>query len=414
MPPFTKVYIYWGPAPALILAAIKLFYSEPIADQYVTFGFLTGLLVFLILIILKIWNGFYRDVPPWMVIIGILATGLVCPIPWMLGTAAIYEATILGGQFFLIAGLYFAVSAIEAQSSSNSRLLIAVAFWTFAACTRTILLIPAAFLTVVLCLWTIRNGWKSILKVIPRFLLLGSPLVLGIFLYGWYNYSRFGSIFETGLRYTLTFQNLNKDIGESFSFLHLLPSLWTYLVNPIDLQTTFPFILAQPGQPPSYLTLGDIFIYHSEDITGLLFCVPFLLLSIISAKHAITILFDKLSPRRRSSIQPGDEAFMWISICLAGAGFLIFSALLLYFNIAMRFLADFIPSLMLFSVLGVFHAYHTLKNRSGLLYSFQFIFILLAVVTIGMSIFLALSQNYHQFQIYNLHLLKHMIQFFDR
>ena len=156
-----RLYLYWGPVPAVLLALIKLFYSAVIADQYVAFAFLIGLLIFSILVILKLQRKFYPEAPVSLVLICILAIGLVCPLPWMLGTAAIYEATILGGQFFLVGGLYFAISAFEGQSTSLYKPLLAVTFWMLAAGTRTILLVPAVSSTLIILLWSLRNDFDK-------------------------------------------------------------------------------------------------------------------------------------------------------------------------------------------------------------------------------------------------------------
>ncbi len=410
-----RFYLYWGPAPALLLLVVKLFYPGPIPDQFLVFGFLVGLLIFTILLILKLWRRFYQDVPFLLVLTGILAAGLVSPIPWMLGRAAIYEATIAGGQFFLIVGLYFAYSAIEKPAVSHSRLFIAALFWAFAAGSRTIILIPAAFLTLLICVWTLRNNGKTkqLLKAAPKLLTLGLPLVFGSLSIGWYNWSRFGSVFETGLRYTLTFHNLDKFYGESFSLFYVLPSLWIYLFNPIEIQARFPFVLATYGHFPSFLSLSKPNIYHSDQITGLAFCVPFILFSVVSVVNAVSLISQRLIKRHPTTDEGKGEALLWISICLAGSGFLTFAAILFYFNITMRFLAEFIPSLMLLSILGVWQGYHLLQRKPLGRHIYVFFTLYLAVVTILVSLLLAMSENYNRFQHYNPHLMKQLIQLFS-
>src|SRR5512135_1281836 len=132
-----KFYVYWGPGPAVLLAFVKLFYAGAIGDQYLAFVFLAGLLVFSTLLILRLRRAFYEDVPVSLVVTGILVAALVCPIPWMVNRAAIYEATIASGQFFLIGGLYLAFTGMERQPRSYARLLLATAFWAIAATSRT-------------------------------------------------------------------------------------------------------------------------------------------------------------------------------------------------------------------------------------------------------------------------------------
>ena len=409
-----RLYLYWGPVPAVLLAGIKLFYTGVIADQYVAFAFLIGLLIFSILIILKIWQMFYHDVPVFLVVACILAAGLVCPLPWMLGSAAIYEATILGGQFFLVGGLYFAISAMARRDPLLFKPLLAVTFWMLAAGTRTILLVPAAFLTLLIILWNLRNDFdkKRLVKALPRAVALGLPLAAGVILYGWYNWARFGSVFETGLRYTLTFLNLNKDINKTFSFNHVFASLWVFLVDPIEVRQTFPFFYSLAGKFPPVLDFGQVLYWHSENISGVLFCVPFVYFAAVSAWNTISSLSAKIPGKKPAPIDLRPKALIWISLCLGLSWLMTFTALQLYFNVAMRFLADFVPSLMLFSILGVFQGYQTLQGKTYRQRLFILLVIILVVATISLSLCLSMSQNVNQFQRYNRHLFKEMIQFF--
>ena len=42
-----RFYLYWGPAPAVLLAVLKQVYEATVPDHVLTFGFLAGLLIFL-------------------------------------------------------------------------------------------------------------------------------------------------------------------------------------------------------------------------------------------------------------------------------------------------------------------------------------------------------------------------------
>ena len=46
------------------------------------------------------------DRPEWLVSVGVLGVGLTLPVPYLLARPAVYEASILGGQAFLMAGLW--------------------------------------------------------------------------------------------------------------------------------------------------------------------------------------------------------------------------------------------------------------------------------------------------------------------
>ena len=332
----------------------------------------------------------------------------------MLGDAKIYEATILAGQFFLVAGLYFAISAIGSGSTGLLKPVLAVTFWTLAAGSRTILLVPAVFLTLVIILWILRNDFepKRLLRAWPGAAAVGLPLAAGVMLYGWYNWARFGAVFETGLRYTITFMNLNADIDKAFSLNHFFASLWVFLLNPIELRQTFPYLQALTGKFPSVLDFGQVLYWHSDEISGILVCVPFVYLAVLPGWNTLSALAGKLNHKKPAPAGPNQGALLWISLCLGGAFLLTFAALQLYFNLAMRFLADFMPGLMLFSILGVFQGYRALQGKTIRQRLFIFLVIILVAVTISLSLLLAMSGSYNLFQRYNRHLLKELIQFF--
>ncbi|MHB8776948.1 MAG: hypothetical protein ACYC6R_04195 [Anaerolineales bacterium] len=72
-----KLYLYWGPVPALLITPIQLLSGKPINDIYLVYFFLAGLLVFNSLIIVKLWRRYFENIPAWNVFICIALTGLL-------------------------------------------------------------------------------------------------------------------------------------------------------------------------------------------------------------------------------------------------------------------------------------------------------------------------------------------------
>ena len=90
-----------------MLLPVKLFTGVAvIGDQVLVLGFTLGTMFFSTKILRALWGGFFSDQPPWTIVLGVLVIGLSTPLPYTLARAAVYEAAILGGQFFLLAGLY--------------------------------------------------------------------------------------------------------------------------------------------------------------------------------------------------------------------------------------------------------------------------------------------------------------------
>ncbi|HEY5983709.1 MAG TPA: hypothetical protein VIU38_09575 [Anaerolineales bacterium] len=410
-----KFYLYWGPVPALLLLVTRVGYPGPIPDQYLVFGFAVGLFFFEVLLLFKLHRSLFPKVPNTLFLMSVVLAGLAFPIPVLLSRAAVYEATILGGQFFLLGGLYIAARAVEKDKVSRPLMILAVMFWGLAAGSRTIALIPATFLTFVLIYWGLRKAGRTRgpFQVALFCLQIGWPLVLTLIATAWYNWARFGSIFETGLRYTLTFHNLQKFYGETFSAAYVLPSLWTYLLSGFDIARRFPFLVIGYGHSPSLLFIGQSSIYHFEEVTGLILSSPIVLFSLISLWKTGSLLLEKHRKRQLERFdEQGDERLLWISVSLVGAASLSFGAILFYFNVSMRFLGELAPALMLFTTLGVWEGYQfAARSNFGRRLYVSFVFCLF-LVTIGLSILLAMSANYRMFHHHNPGLIKQLVQFF--
>src|SRR5687767_5011969 len=72
-----KYYLYWGPAPALLLAVLKIFYSREIGDNILTFLFLCGAFLFLVRIIVDLWKTYFPDIPGAILLGSIALAGLI-------------------------------------------------------------------------------------------------------------------------------------------------------------------------------------------------------------------------------------------------------------------------------------------------------------------------------------------------
>ncbi len=409
-----KYYLYWGPMPALILAFIKSIFPLRIGDQYLVFGFLAGMLIFTTLFIIKLWQRFYQQIPIFLVLIFILLAAFVCPLPWMLTHGAIYEATIAGGQFFLIAGLYIAYSSLETGKYSTPKLLLAGILWAFAAWSRTINIIPAGFLTFMVMLWWIlkeHKGRDNLYHVLPKLLILALPLLLGIIGISWYNWARFGSISETGLRYTLTFTNLNETTARPFSASYLVSNLGMYLFTPAKMQRAFPFVLPLTGQVPPFLS-SFVSEHHTEELTGLLVCAPFSILAIFSIIKAGSLFSRTFNKKSIKSTGTEDGLLLWILVSLIGITLLSFSILLLYFNVTMRFFAEFMPGLVILSAVGFWQGSIWLQKNAFVQKLYIIFSLLLVVSSILISLLLAITGYYNSFQRMNPHLFKLLSQFF--
>ena len=252
-----KYYLYWGPVPGLLLAPVKwvrnavsvseaetwltaVFHGRvrwvrnavTVGDAYLVFAFAIGEVVFSALLLLALWRRLFYGSPWWSIIPGVLVAGLGTPMPYLFGRAAIYEAAIIAGQYFLVGGTYWAFTALQTGRFSSRRLFLAGVFWSSAVGSRVSLVFAVAILSL-LVVWRIScedTGRILDRLCLPKLRAFVTPLLIGAMLLGLYNYIRFGSWSEFGMGYQLAWRTPNK-IRRDFevSFYR------TYTAKPVQL-----------------------------------------------------------------------------------------------------------------------------------------------------------------------------------
>jgi hypothetical protein len=384
-----KFYLYWGPTPALLLAIAQSFFPEMVSDGYFLLAFVAGIFLTQFLLIMHIWERFFPEIPKWFVILSILVAGLISPKLWLLTQPKIYETAIAGGQFFFFAGLLSVLTALDRPTPSAWELALAGIFWSFAVGTRSVLVFPIAFMTLMVVYWLFKAYHRSFPKFLIGFLPLGLPLLIGAIAFGWYNWARFGSIFETGFSYALAGPYLQAHLTELFSPAYIFQNLYNYLLNPFAVKQVFPFLYPIRGMVEemlSWQTLPEI--YSAQATTGILYAAPFIFFAAISA----VMLFRK-KQASDSSKESKPPFFNWIIVSLIGSLLLSLISLLAFFWAAMRYTEDFMPTLTLLSIIGFWQGYRSLSQDPKKGEMFAIFGITLASISIIIGILLALS-NY--------------------
>jgi hypothetical protein len=103
-----QFYLYWGPVPALLLAAWKTFSPGIVGDNVLVFAFVLGTALFTRLTLAALWTARFRGLTAWAHFPALLVAAFAHPLPWLLNRPAVYEASIAAGQSFLMAGLFLA------------------------------------------------------------------------------------------------------------------------------------------------------------------------------------------------------------------------------------------------------------------------------------------------------------------
>jgi len=388
-----KFYLYWGPAPSLLLAMLLPFLPEKIGDLYILFFSMAGIFLSEFLLIRILWQRFFPALPKWMLGLSIALAGLANPALWLLTQPKLYEAAIAAAQFFFISGLLAAVLALSRPYASRSGLLIlAGTLWALAVGTRLVMVFPVVFMTVMVIYWFFKHHGRSLLNVLTGLIPLGIPLFLGAASLAWYNWARFGSIVETGFTYQLAGPYLQKHMHELFLPAYIFQNLYNYTLHPFSVTSAFPFLHPIRGITREILPWQTLpRFYLSQLITGFLWAVPFTVFAGIPVITAVRQLFRK---NRAAPAGPGSPvpSLDWITTSLIGSFVLPFLSLLAFFWAAMRYAEDFMPELLLLSIVGFWQGYQLLLGRNpgrGKMYAL--LGAILAVLSITTAILLALS-----------------------
>ncbi len=322
-------YLYWGPAPAFLLVIFKLFHPKEVGDNVLTFLYTAGTFIFLTLISLHLRQKYFNKTPAWAFLLTLAFCGLVNPMTYILFEPRIYEAAIIGAQFFLMGGIYFLLRGLD--SSARRDFAFCGVLLACAAGSRTTLIPAILMLVLVMAAWAFKTHQRDAFKLLVA---AGVPLAIGAVSYAAYNMARFNNPVEFGLKYQLTSYNLYKDLEQTFSAVYIAPNLFKTLLNPLEIRSTFPHLFATRWAGPEWLaekTYPDFYLLYAESITGIFIASPFL----------IFIFFAGAQKKI-----PWEIAVLGISTLAT------FITLQFFFFTAMRYLLDVIPTLAILASIG--------------------------------------------------------------
>jgi len=365
-----KYYLYWGPAPAALLAPLKLAGIGTVSDSTLAFTGALFLFAFTAAFFVLAWRRFFQPLPGWLLVPPLVLAGIAYPLPWVLDGPRIYEAAILHGAAFLMAGLVAAFPILSGGRASPGRLVLVGALWGLAFATRSVLLFPIVAFSAVL-VWLV---WRR-----PDFSNLGSggwlvarlaiPIVASVTLIALYNFARFSNPLEFGWRYTL-----GAPAGQAegtlaaFRLANVPVNLYNYAFAPASLIGEAPYlrpVLASRSIGPIAIPHPDF--YYGELVTGLLFTTPFLLFAVsllwglscssIPGSKDITAS-EGLRFDQGSNLRP--IVVCVLLGCLAGS----FPLLSLY-AVTARYLLDVSPLLIVLAGLGAWAAHAGATTRTS-------------------------------------------------
>lgn len=363
-----KYYLYWGPAPAALLAVLKDGGIGKLGDATIALAAALALAFLLTFCLVDLWHRHFLRLPRWLLVPPLFLAGLAYPLPWVLDAPRIYEAAILVGAAFLVGGLALALPALASGDHSPWRLTLAGILWSMAFASRAVLALPVAVLAGAI-VWRLirlpstdsppRSVWKALA-------FLTFPMAVSTSLIGMYNFVRFSNPLETGWRYALAGSGAQSaGLRAVFNLGNIPTNAYNYLFARVSWSGHFPFIepaLATRAIGPIEIPHPGLF--YGEHVTGLVITTPFLLFAVYLCWWLTCASVDSARAAEMgvSSAPPGQAGFRRLVLALLLAGLAAFLPILCVYAVTARYLLDVSPVLTVLAALGSWKAYETART----------------------------------------------------
>jgi len=351
-------YLYFGPVPALLLALARTVsgYEGTISDQWPTVLFLLGRFWAGAALILGLAHRSKVPPPTWLGYLCVAVFGLVYPIPYVSVRPAVWEASLAGGQCFLFVGLWLSLAAFSSTSFRRSLLVLAGTSFGLAVGCRATAAISGPLL--ILASFVFSWRWRRELSAwAVDGLALGVPFAGLCVLHGYYNWARFGSPLEFGVRFQTTLQTYHT------SSSYVVPNLYSYVFTVPDLSCRFPFIGWADGREIPALLGGPPLGYATfVPLAGIFFLVPWLLLIPAGLLTLLRRPPRRGRPRASHSLSALE---VWAALSAVSVALSMVPALRL-FVAGPRYLGDALGGLVLLGAVVSWGAWRTLaQSRAG-------------------------------------------------
>lgn len=410
-----KYYIYWGPVPALVAAAIKFIHPGVVEDQVLVLIFISGLAIVMGALFHWLRKTYFPSAPGWTVLLFTLTALFCTPVFWLVNRPSVYEAAIASAQFFLFLGIYAVLRGATPVEKKPGWLILAgfslaaTVGSRFSNAVTVVLFSLAAVLPLLKGIG--KKGWKP-----APLLSFGLPLAAGAIALAAFNFARFGSIFETGLRYQLTGEALPVNRSLLFSIGYFSPNLYSSLLRPLQFTPgqfpffTTPFVL--DNMWPNFVHRPKTY-YSGEPVAGVLATIPFLWLMILPLIKWVRSLLAWVNERPQLVAAEDASALpVWTTWALALAALSQFITNMSFVMTTERYLADFTPLLILCTALLVWYACARLKFRPGWKRFLLLLTFLLCVATLCIGLLTNMQGADHRFENNNPHLYAQIVNFF--
>lgn len=329
-----KLYLYWGPAPALttFLPWRVVPFAGDLQENLVVVIYAFGTVLASVLLLRFLVARWIPGAPRWGVLLATLALALSNVAPFLLRRPTVYEVALAAGACFLMLGLFLLARGLLGERRRPALAAAGSASVGLAVASRPVHVLAGGAL--LLIAWFVARGcegWGPRLRAAAPVLVPFGAVVLLLLAY---NVARFGSPGEFGQSYQLA--GVDVTARKGFQPQYIAPGLYFLVFAPVRWSLAFPFAHLPP--PPGYpftLPAG----YDGIEITGgILWTTPILLVGLVCGILA------------RRNMAPALRRSLLGAVVLACA--LAFLSAFTLWGTTMRYQMDFAPFAVLAAVVA--------------------------------------------------------------
>ncbi len=334
-----KYYLYWGVGPTLLwYLPIRVLTGLSASDAGACSMFAILGLLFNVLLLYEIRQDYFPDSSTAVVVLTALLIAFGDAVPYVLRRSITYESAILCGYLTTAAFLYFVYRAAFRGELKPGYLLASGVALALSFLCRPFMAACGVSTVAGIFLYgrpasrpDFASGWSAARPLALAF----GPGAVAICAQAWYNFVRFDSPFEFGLKYQLS----SKVISGFFGLSRIPFGALTYLFTIPTVAPFFPFIKATTDPRMPLQLLAGILVKHIdayagvEAVAGFIVCIPLFVLYFLGP----FFLKDRKTP---------SYLRVFFLATLSGALIVFLFDLASYYT-TMRYEVDFLPEFLL-------------------------------------------------------------------
>ena len=339
-----KFYVYFGILPVLVI--FLPFYL--ITGKYLTCSsacLYLSLVIILLLkeILIKLYKMYFKEVPFKLVVFSLITLYSGSLIIYLNGCIRFYEVAIISGICLVLLGIFFILKSLEKSEKKYKFMTLSTLSMALSVACRptniiaSVILIPFLWNEFISSCKKKKEIKKEFIKCIMSIVI---PYVIVAISLMWYNYCRFGNIFEFGARYQITINNMAALGSRIFTIpVGLLCNLFSIP----NFKSVFPYITNH-----NKLSVFYGYYYIEDMIGGLFILAPICFMCIYIFK-----IYKKIDRK---------ELKKFICVLLI-SGVLIASVSAAMGGSVQRYLADYAWMIVLAGILIFNILYQKLETR---------------------------------------------------